>query len=254
MQGDGVHAGGRGEHGRQAQRQLGIANGHARHEVPGVKAELAPVLDDEDGAARHLAAGAAGGGHGHDGGDFVGDAVAAAFDGGVVPEWAGMGGGDGNALGAIDGRAAAHGDQAIAAVLLVKLGGRAHGRFGGVGRRLGKNDEKPVSELLADGFDDARVDDARVGDDQRALHADALALQGKLRNGAEIELDLGDVVDEGHDLSPPGRLEPLQKRRWSAQALGRAATGEVLKELRHVCWRAVMCHRRKCVSSLVFTQ
>lgn len=50
-----------------------------------------------------------------------------------------MGGCNRNALGAIDGRTATYGNQAIAALGLVHRHGRAHGGFGGVGRGLVEN-------------------------------------------------------------------------------------------------------------------
>jgi hypothetical protein len=61
---DGVHAGGRRQQRRQAQRELGVEQRGLGHQVPAVEAQLAAVVDDDDGAARHLAAGAGGGGHG----------------------------------------------------------------------------------------------------------------------------------------------------------------------------------------------
>ncbi|WP_257646287.1 hypothetical protein [Ottowia beijingensis] len=39
---------------------------------------------------------------------------------------------------------------------------------------------------------------ARVGHDQRPRDAHALALRRQLLHGAVVELDLGEVLDEGH--------------------------------------------------------
>ena len=60
---DRVHAGGGRQPGRQAERELGVEQRGLGHQVPAVKAELAAVVDDQDRAARHFAAGAGGGGH-----------------------------------------------------------------------------------------------------------------------------------------------------------------------------------------------
>jgi hypothetical protein len=46
--GDGVHAGGGGEHGRQAQREFGVEQGGPGHQVPAVETELAAVVHDHD--------------------------------------------------------------------------------------------------------------------------------------------------------------------------------------------------------------
>ena len=70
---DRVHAGGRGQQRRQAERELGVADRGLGHQVPGMEAELAPVVEDDDRAARHLAAGAGGGGHGDQRHAGVGD-------------------------------------------------------------------------------------------------------------------------------------------------------------------------------------
>ena len=196
-----IHAGGGREHGGQTQGQLRVANGGLGHQVPRVETELAVVIHDDDGAARHLAAGAAGGGHGNDGSCALADAGRAAFDRGVVGERALVGGGNGNALGAVDGRATAHGDQAIAALGLVDLHRRAHGGFGGVGGGLVKHCNRLVMQV-AQGvqrlLQHARGFHAGVGHDQGAGDAHAQALLVQQLHCAKLELDLGHVVDEGH--------------------------------------------------------
>jgi hypothetical protein len=141
-----------------------------------VKAQLAVVVHDDDGAARHLAAGAAGGGHGDQGRGALGDARRAAFDGGVVLERPLVGGRNGDALGAVDGRAAAHGDQAIAALGLVHRHGSAHGGFGRVGRRLVEHRHGQAGQGVQRLLQHARGLHAGVGDDQRARDAHAFAL------------------------------------------------------------------------------
>ena len=71
-----------------------------RHQVPAVEAELAAVVDDDDRAARDLAAGAGGGRHRDQRRAPVGDLRAAAFDGGVGLERAIVRRRDRDALGA----------------------------------------------------------------------------------------------------------------------------------------------------------
>ncbi len=68
-----IHAGGGGQPGWQAECEFGVANGSLGHQMPGVKAEFAVVIDNDDGATRHFAAGAAGGRHGNQGRDALGN-------------------------------------------------------------------------------------------------------------------------------------------------------------------------------------
>ena len=109
-----------------------------------------------------------------------------------------MGGRYGNALGAIDGRSAAHGDQAVAAVGLVHLHRGAHGGLGRVGRGLVEHGDRHAGQGIERLLQHACRLDAGVGDDQRPRDADAFAFLLEQLDGAEIELDLGHVVDEGH--------------------------------------------------------
>ena len=129
---DRVHAGGCGEEGRQAQRELGIAKGGLRHEMPAVKAQLAAVVDDDDRAARDLAAGACGRGHGDQRSDPFADLRAAAFDRRVGRERSGMRRRDRHALGEVDAGAATDRDQAVAAFGDVDVGRRPDGALGGI--------------------------------------------------------------------------------------------------------------------------
>ena len=137
--GNGVHTGGRRQMRGQTQRELRVANGRLGHQKPGVKTEFAVVVDDDDGATRHLTARAAGGGDGNDRRDTVSDAGRATFNGRVVRERSLMGGGNRHAFGAVNGRATAHRNQAVTALRFVDLGGSANGRLGRVGRRLVKH-------------------------------------------------------------------------------------------------------------------
>ena len=156
------------------------------------------VVHDEDGAARHLAAGAAGGGHGDDRGDAFGNARRSAFNRGVGAEWAFVCGRNRNALGAVDGGAATDRNQAVAAIGLVHLRGGAHRRFGRVGGGLVKHGDGQAGQGVQRFLQHACGLDARIGDDQRAADADAFALLFEQLDSAKLELNLGDVVDEGH--------------------------------------------------------
>ena len=165
-----------------------------------MKAQLAVVVHDDDGAARHFAAGAACGGHGNQRGHAVGDLWRAAFNGGVAGERAFMRRGNRHALGAVNRRAAAHRDQAVAAAGLVQRGSGAHGSFGGVGRGLVKHRHRHARQGVQGFLQNAGRLDAGVGHDQRPGDADALAFLPEQLDGAKLELDLGDVVNEGHGL------------------------------------------------------
>src|SRR3989344_5047171 len=107
-------------------------------------------------------------------------------------------GGNRNALGAVDGRATAHGDQAIAALGLVHCNGGAHGGFGGVRRRLVKHRHGHARQRVQRLLQHACGLHAKVCHDQRTCNAHTLALLFQQLDGAEFKLDLGDVVDESH--------------------------------------------------------
>ena len=109
-----------------------------------MKAQLATIVDDDDGTPRHFAAGASGGGHGDQGRDLIGDARRTAFDGGVGFQRTRVVHRDGHTFGAIDGRATAHGNQAITALVAVHRHGRTHRGLRGVGGRLVKHRNRQV--------------------------------------------------------------------------------------------------------------
>ena len=113
--GNGVHAGGRCQHGRQAEREFRVANGGFGHQEPAVEPQLASVVHDDDGAARYFAAGACGGGHCNQRQHPVSDLGTAAFNGGVGLERAFVRGGNANAFGQVQAGAATQAHQAIAA-------------------------------------------------------------------------------------------------------------------------------------------
>ena len=224
-----IHARGGREHGGQAVGEFGVANGGFGHQVPAVKAQLAVVVDDDDGAARYLAAGAAGGGHGNDGRYRLGDAGRAAFDGGIGGQWPGVGGGNRYALGTVNRAAPAHGDQPVAALLLVELGGRAHGGLGGVAGCGIKDGHGHIAQGIQCFLQHACCFDASIGHHQGVGDAHALALLRQQAHGAKVELNLRDVVDKSHLFTPStvfamaGSVEQLRGHEhpvnpeWQAQ-------------------------------------
>jgi len=154
------------------------------------------VVHDQYGAACDFAAGAAGGGHGNDGRHAVGDFGRAAFDGGVGLERPLMGGQNRHALGAVDGAAAAHGNQTVAMVGRIKRGGSAHRGFGRVRRRLVKHAERQAVHDIEYFLQHASGLDAGIGDDQGPRDANPLALLAQQLDSAGFKLDLGQVIDE----------------------------------------------------------
>mmetsp|Transcript_5841 Transcript_5841/g.22869 ORF Transcript_5841/g.22869 Transcript_5841/m.22869 type:complete len:373 (-) Transcript_5841:223-1341(-) len=195
--GDGVHAGGGRQQWRQPQGQCRIADRGLGQQLPVVKAQLAAIIDDQDGAARHLAAGACRRRHRDQRQHLGADAAGTAFDGGVVGQRPLVGGGEGHALGQVDAGAAADGDQAVAALVVADLDGLAHGGLGGVGGRLVEHRGRAVEggQCLVQHAGRAH---AGIGDDQGPAHADALAFGRQQAGRAERQLDAGQVEDLGH--------------------------------------------------------
>ena len=198
---DGVHAGGSRQHRRQAQREFGVANSGFGHQMPGVKAQFAVVVHDDDRPTRHLTARAAGGGDCNQGRHPFGDSRGAAFNGGVVGQRPFVRCGNGHAFGAINGAAAAHSNQAIATLCLVNRRGGAHGGLGRVGGRLVKHSHRHARQRVQRLLQNAGRLDPRVGDDQRAADARVITRFSQQGDGAKFKLDLGQVANEGHGCS-----------------------------------------------------
>ena len=195
-----VHTGGRSQHGRQAQRKRGVEKGGLGHQMPAVKAKLATVVHDHNGTARHLTAGAGGGGHSDQWRHTVGDFGRAAFDGGVGFERTLVGAGNCHALGAIDRAATAQGNQAIAISRFVNDHCRAHGRLGWVGWRLVEHRKRQTWQSSERLVQQASGLHSRVGHDQRAANTCPLAFRLELSQRAEVDQDVGDVENLGHGL------------------------------------------------------
>jgi hypothetical protein len=163
-----------------------------------VKTQFASVVNDQDGATGHLGACAGCGGHGDQRGHAVGDLERAAFDGGVGLERPLVRGRNAHTFGAVDGRAATQGDQAVAVVLLVNGGCGAHSGLGRVGGRLVEHADLEAGQGGQRLVQDAHGLDARIGHDQGAGDAHSLALGLEQADRAKVDLDLGDVIDERH--------------------------------------------------------
>ena len=166
--------------------------------MPGMEAQLAAVLHDQDGAARHFAAGAAGGRDGNQRQHGIGDAGRAAFDGGVLRQRSGVRGRDGNALGAVDGGAAADGNETVTALAARHFHAGQHRGLGGVGADLIEDGEGLPCEHRFDLVQQPCGAHTRIGHDQRLAHADAGDFGGQLGQGTVCQVDVGDVLDQGH--------------------------------------------------------
>ena len=138
-------------------------------------------------------------GHGDQRRDPLADARAAAFDRRVGRERPVMRRGDGDALGEVDARAAADRDQAVAAVAAVerrrRRGRRA--RSGSTAWRRTPRARRPPSAATARSSRPAARTPASVTSSGFVMPARSQLLRQE-GEGAEVELDLGDVVDEGH--------------------------------------------------------
>ena len=202
----------------QPQGQGGVEQGRFGHQVPTVKAEFAAIVHDHDRAAGHFTAGASRGRHRDQRGDAFADARRAAFDGGVIFQGPGVGGGNGHAFGAVDGRSTAKSHQAITSVLLIKRCGGAHRRLGRVGRGLVKHHRVAPQDLQ--GHDEQACGfDPGIGDDQGLLYMGFVALGFELLQSAIGNLDVGEVNDLGHGGCEGGGMgcgDQMPRARWSA--------------------------------------
>ncbi|MEY3062640.1 MAG: hypothetical protein RI994_1892 [Pseudomonadota bacterium] len=109
-----------------------------------------------------------------------------------------MGNRNGHAFGAVDGGSTANGNQTIAAMGFVNLGGSPDCRFCWVGGRLVKHGHLNARQRIQRLLQNTCSLDALVCHDERLVNTDPLALLLQKLNGAEIDLNLGDVIDEGH--------------------------------------------------------
>jgi hypothetical protein len=105
----------------------------------------------------------------------------------------------GDRLGEVHRRAAADGDDAVAALVLIDLERIAHGSFRRVlGRAVIERDRHVAGKLILHLGPQARRYDALVGDDQGPAHAHELQFGFQQLQGTEVELDPGEICDQGH--------------------------------------------------------
>src|SRR5450830_1493060 len=105
----------------------------------------------------------------------------------------------GHALGEVDRRTAAHGDDAVTDTVAEHLDRSAHGVFIRVRGSLIKHGDLCTVFQLGDNLvEDACVANTHIGDDQRFADTDAVAFLLQQRECAEVELNLGNVVNQCH--------------------------------------------------------
>src|SRR5450830_877451 len=128
-----------------------------------------------------------------------GDVGQAAFDQGEGLQRAFMRAAYGHALGEVDRRTAAHGDDAVTDTVAEHLDRSAHGVFIRVRGSLIKHGDLCTVFQLGDNLvEDACVANTHIGDDQRFADTDAVAFLLQQRECAEVELNLGNVVNQCH--------------------------------------------------------
>ena len=197
-----VHAGGGGEGGGHAHHELRVVDGDGRGDPPVHDAHLhLPCGVGDDAEPGDLRGGAGGGVHGHQGGQgLVG--LVHAF---IVGDLAAVGGHQANALGAVVGGAAAQGEDAVAAVVVIELLPFHHVGVLGVGFGLAE-DGGVYPSVLQDLLDAGRhgvAGQELVGDDHGLAAAQALHQLAGLHHGAFAEhVSAGYEIVSGHSSFP----------------------------------------------------
>ena len=182
-----IHAGSGGEPRRQSERQFGIADRDLRHDVIAVQAAAAARrVGVNAGAARGFAAGAGGGGNGDQGRHRRGDLFGMAQE---IPERTGVAGQRGDRLGAVDDRAAAHGDDAVAAFATIERDGAVDAGDGRVLRHIVEH-HGPIARRqgLAHAGEGAAFHQALIGEEERARDFQVGELFRQRLDRAEIEM------------------------------------------------------------------
>ena len=164
-------------------------------------ADLATVIENDDGAASHLAAGAGGGRNGHDGYRRRGDPRQAAFDDGELFQRSRMARGHGDGLGQVDGRTPTDGDDAVAFRFPETGDALAGGGLGRIGRGSVEHLVGSQGIQLHQLIDETGGHDAPIGDDQWPLETQPCTDVGQLGRTAGTEADLRYIVDYRHDPS-----------------------------------------------------
>ena len=128
---------------------------------------------------------------------------AATFNRRIRLERPGMGGRNGDAFGQIDARPATHRHKPVTAIVKVAPHRSADCRLGGIGRSLVEHRMGQRFQRRQCNVEHSRRSDARVRHHQRLANGRAFAFLWQQLDGAEVDLHLGDVVDQGHDKRVP---------------------------------------------------
>ena len=197
-----IHAGARGQLGRQGVGELGIADRHlGQHEVAADAGLPLAHLGMNAGAPRNFGAGARRGRNGDDGRRRAGDRLVVGPV--VIADGAGVACHDRGALAGVDHRAAAHGHQDIAIVVLV---GPGHGLDARKDRVVGTFAERDAGLTVLQGVhrlvDHTVFGEPPVGDQQGPLVAEGRQFGAKLPDGAEFDDDFAEAADDGHVAGP----------------------------------------------------
>ena len=109
-----------------------------------------------------------------------------------------MGGCDGHAFGAVDGRAAAQGNQAVALVGVIHRDASTHGSFRGVGRRLVKHGHWQTGQGVECFLQNANRFDAGIGHDERSVDMGFCAFGPQSGEHAKVDLNVREVENLSH--------------------------------------------------------
>ena len=197
-----IHAGGSRQTRWQAQSQVRITDGDLGNHMGREDADLAPVVQNDDGAAPYFAAGARRGGHGNDGQGGGSDLERAALDQRKLAQRACMAGRYRHRLGQVNRRAAAHGDDAVAILAAQRLDSSTHRRLRRVGRRAVEHAKTGSTQRLFDLVDDACGLHPFVGHDQRIGNTQRLAHIFQFRQHTGAKAHFGHIVDQSHNVLP----------------------------------------------------
>ena len=169
--------------------------------MPGVEAEFALVINNQNRPTSDFTTCAAGGGHSDQRCGSISNQQRTAFDGRVGGEWTFVRRGNRHAFGAVDRRAAAHCDQAIAVVGFVACRSGTHSCFSWIRRCLVKHRHGHARQIVQGFLQNACSLDPLVCDDQWTADAHALTFLLEQFDGASFKLNVRHIINKGHDLS-----------------------------------------------------
>jgi hypothetical protein len=189
--------------GRQAERQVRLADCALRDEVRADDPDLAAVLQVHECCATDFAPRPGGRRNGNDRRDCRGDQRDAAIDRRVPGKRALVGGEDRHRLREVDRRAAAEADQTVATLALVALQRRDRGGLGRVGWHSVEHDPGHAGRHgVEQAPEEPRGGHAPVRYDQRARDAERRKILRQFLQNPVPEADRGQVGDQGHRCVP----------------------------------------------------